>query len=577
MRNYIQKMDYVGFTFNGIHSSQFGFKSVTNGNRYQKYLLPGIKNFSEDIDSKNGTYFFGRKFQEKEFNLSIAFDTTTEQEFHEAAAWLDNNGLAAELIFDESPHIKYYARIEKEPQIKFLTFDSDAKTRIYKGEFDISFLAFDPYGYSVHKFLSEYDDDNIGEWSESSNLLFSKKVNNIDYYDTFIPDIDNVTNFTYVKNGNSHLRGLAYGNGVIVNVSSSGELYYSLDNGINWILHSQEMGALSGVDYGDDGYWVIVGEDGQLYYTQDPTSTWIDNAQPSMIYDYGKVKYLHGYWFSMDGLGKLRCTDDPTGTWSIINFDESLILNIGYGNGYWVALDIDLKTRYTTNPLGTWYFNSWAGYMTLYDIYYGDDGYWVIVGEDGQLYYTQDPTGTWTQNSQGTENFWDVDYNKGIWMAVGANGTVYYTKDPTGTWINNNQDVTSIWELTHTDNSFIMSGTNGSFFYSNSIYQGGSIPLYNPGNLSTDFILTLTIDKSLQDEINIILDNNNMTIDTSTLSTNDILVIDNKKRLIKKDTLVKNNLLINGNYFQIPVNITDLTMIISGISNASIEYSYKYL
>ena len=28
-------------------------------------------------------------------------------------------------------------------------------------------------------------DDNVGEWAEASGLLFSKKVNNVDYYDIY--------------------------------------------------------------------------------------------------------------------------------------------------------------------------------------------------------------------------------------------------------------------------------------------------------------------------------------------------------------------------------------------------------
>ena len=36
MREAIDKLDYVGFTYNNIHSSQLGLKSVSSGNRYEK-------------------------------------------------------------------------------------------------------------------------------------------------------------------------------------------------------------------------------------------------------------------------------------------------------------------------------------------------------------------------------------------------------------------------------------------------------------------------------------------------------------------------------------------------------------
>ena len=59
MRGVIQKDDYVGFTYAGIHSSQFGIKSVTNGDRYQRYLSPEFQDLTQSTIGRDGTLYFG--------------------------------------------------------------------------------------------------------------------------------------------------------------------------------------------------------------------------------------------------------------------------------------------------------------------------------------------------------------------------------------------------------------------------------------------------------------------------------------------------------------------------------------
>ena len=66
MREAIDKLDYVGFTYNNIHSSQLGLKSVSSGNRYQKDLLPVAQDYTTDVLGGDGTYFFGTKFKNNE-------------------------------------------------------------------------------------------------------------------------------------------------------------------------------------------------------------------------------------------------------------------------------------------------------------------------------------------------------------------------------------------------------------------------------------------------------------------------------------------------------------------------------
>lgn len=192
MREAKQKLGFVGFTFNGIHSSQFGLYSVTSGGRYARQMLPNSEDITLSVEGGNGSYFFGSKDKEKTFKLDLAFMDMTEQEYTEMITWLRADGVPKALILDERPYVQYYVKLSKEPQIKFVPFDYENFGRIYKGELELEFKAYDPYGYSVHKFLNEYVDEDpysIGEWAEGSRLLGNNINNELLVYD--VPYVNN--------------------------------------------------------------------------------------------------------------------------------------------------------------------------------------------------------------------------------------------------------------------------------------------------------------------------------------------------------------------------------------------------
>lgn len=187
MRETISKLDYVGFTFNNIHSSQFGLQSVSSGDRYSKSLFPSFKDNVVE-HPKNGAYYFGSRLQNREFPLNLAFDDITEQEFREISTWLYNSGNISSIIFDELPYKKYYGKCSKAPDVKYLVFDDNNGARVYKGEMSLSFICYDVYGYIVDKWLDNYTDSNKTEWSTSSKLLDNKKLlpeDLVDYFDTY--------------------------------------------------------------------------------------------------------------------------------------------------------------------------------------------------------------------------------------------------------------------------------------------------------------------------------------------------------------------------------------------------------
>lgn len=197
MRSEPIKIDYAGFTFSGKHTSQFGLYSVSNGDRYSRYLSPIIKNRTAENNGGIGTYFFGSQHTQQTFNFNLAFDSLTELELREIKEWLNSD--VSSLILDESPYIEYYVKVSSAPQINFLPFESEedlnltisnsdilynpqkkkSNTRVYKGEINITFTAYEPYGYNVKgkKWAEDYKDElNYDEWIEASGLISQENL-----------------------------------------------------------------------------------------------------------------------------------------------------------------------------------------------------------------------------------------------------------------------------------------------------------------------------------------------------------------------------------------------------------------
>jgi hypothetical protein len=42
IRDSLSDSDYIGFTFNGVHSSELGIKRTSEGSRFNESLLPTI-------------------------------------------------------------------------------------------------------------------------------------------------------------------------------------------------------------------------------------------------------------------------------------------------------------------------------------------------------------------------------------------------------------------------------------------------------------------------------------------------------------------------------------------------------
>ena len=197
--------DFLGFTFiiNGTeHKSQdLGIIRVSDGDRYKDQLIPEIEDKTIEIPGLDGSYLYGSDFKPRNFSISIAFDSMTEEQLRKMRTVFGykQTGL---LIFDEAPYKAYRVKVATPPELNYVCFDErktglvnfngikgpttiyrnqEGTKRIYKGDGTIEFVAYYPFAMSVHKTLDEYDCDNVDEWANASKL----KPNLEDYLQEF--------------------------------------------------------------------------------------------------------------------------------------------------------------------------------------------------------------------------------------------------------------------------------------------------------------------------------------------------------------------------------------------------------
>lgn len=192
--------DFTGFYFGGIHSSTYGLLRVSDGDRYTEGLIPDFDDQEIELVGGTGSLYCGRRLKKTSFSISVAFDHVTEQQFRDMRNWLGGEELK-EFRFDERPYKAYWAKLASRPELNYICFmepseDSlrGGKERIYKGEGELEFIAYDPMGYCIDETvifsplkktvdktrtnwqsLDKYAElpairDNLTEWATSAGL-----------------------------------------------------------------------------------------------------------------------------------------------------------------------------------------------------------------------------------------------------------------------------------------------------------------------------------------------------------------------------------------------------------------------
>lgn len=138
--------DFIGFTFDNIHSSDFNLIRVSNGSRYESNLLPSFQDATIQGEGKDGLFYFGSTFKEKLLKISTAFDELTEENYRKLAETFSDKKLH-KLWFDETPYKAHYVKLKQSPIFKNICFDEgENRERIYRGEMDLEFTCYPSFG-----------------------------------------------------------------------------------------------------------------------------------------------------------------------------------------------------------------------------------------------------------------------------------------------------------------------------------------------------------------------------------------------------------------------------------------------
>lgn len=162
---------FLGFTYNGRHSSELGIVRINTGNRAEMPLSPSFKDSTAEVPGGKGLYYFNTQIQQRQFTINFAYDDLTEEDVRELREWL-NPLEQGELIFDEEPYKAYIVKPNTQPKLSYLVFNKEITTetfklyepstvkssgRVYKGEGAIGLTAYYPYAKAPSKELSYYN------------------------------------------------------------------------------------------------------------------------------------------------------------------------------------------------------------------------------------------------------------------------------------------------------------------------------------------------------------------------------------------------------------------------------------
>lgn len=165
----VLKGDYIGFSYNGKHSSDLGIVRTSNGSRFDESLLPTMQDKTAQVPGGDGTYYFGSYYTAHTFSVSFAFDSLTEEQFAFLKSHFGDKKIH-DLIFDERPYKTWKAKVTGSATMKYIPFAEGENNRIYKGEGTIQFTCYQPFAVCEKKWLDQYDDSNKNEWATASGL-----------------------------------------------------------------------------------------------------------------------------------------------------------------------------------------------------------------------------------------------------------------------------------------------------------------------------------------------------------------------------------------------------------------------
>ena len=173
--------DYLGFFFNGHHSSEFGIMRVSKSDVYTENLTPSFTNITKSVSATDKTVSFGTHKSSIIFDIDFATDCMSLGDLEKIRQWINPKNYG-EFYLDEEPNKKYLVKLYGNPTFSFIPFedqrkvpfidrkyynmDTDAQNypeiafrtdgrTIHKGEGTISFIAYEITPQYVYSSIKE--------------------------------------------------------------------------------------------------------------------------------------------------------------------------------------------------------------------------------------------------------------------------------------------------------------------------------------------------------------------------------------------------------------------------------------
>lgn len=154
--------NFLGFTYNTVHSSELGITRTNDGTYFSKSLLPSIKTTTATIHGMDGAVEATSHYSTNDITIHFAFKGLSERQVNLIKSLLNDKQIHP-LLFDELPYIIYYAKVTGLSTCKRMVFD-DNGSKVYNGEGTLYFVCDYPFGKSRYEYLSDYDLHTVPEW-----------------------------------------------------------------------------------------------------------------------------------------------------------------------------------------------------------------------------------------------------------------------------------------------------------------------------------------------------------------------------------------------------------------------------
>lgn len=229
--------DFLGFTFNGRHSSEFRIIRVIKNNRLDETLVSNPKDTTIDIPGNDGLYFIKSKLQQREISIDFAYDDLYDEDLYNLRQWLACDA-PRELIFDEFSYKAYLGKIKGTPKLSFIAFEENGK-RVYRGEGSMQFICYLPWAHSV-----EINSEEVV--SEDKTLYTVKNLGQLDAPFTFVFQPKNKENYSYIQLTNTESNTSYYNTIVLDNNRLDIEKQYLFDSEKHLLLCIEKANYLNG-------------------------------------------------------------------------------------------------------------------------------------------------------------------------------------------------------------------------------------------------------------------------------------------------------------------------------------------